>query len=311
MRVTANTYTNSLMDQLNNLSLRQNRLQIQAATGQRVQSPEDDPSAIRRALDLQNEAQMVAQYQKNIATEQNRAEAVYGALKSLKTISDRANEIATRVDELKSPTELATYANEVSELLKQAVQIANTQQNGAYLFAGTRSDQAPFTVTTDASNRVASVTYQGNQSIAPTEISSGLTLSAQVVGANNTGAGPRGLFADSAAGADLFNHLISLQNHLVSGDVAGVINTDRAQLATDEDNLIWHMAANGVVQSRLEASASQLNDRANTLDSQVTGEVGADFAQTLVQFNATQTAFQAALQSGSQIMNLNLMNYLR
>ena len=53
MRVTANTFPNSLLNQLNSLSQRQNKLQDQAATGQLVKLPEDDPVAMRRVLDMQ------------------------------------------------------------------------------------------------------------------------------------------------------------------------------------------------------------------------------------------------------------------
>ena len=61
MRVTANTFPNSLLQQLNSLNQRQNKLQNQAATGQRVQLPEDDPVAMRRVLDLQAEGKSVGQ----------------------------------------------------------------------------------------------------------------------------------------------------------------------------------------------------------------------------------------------------------
>ena len=53
MRVTANIFPDSLVNQLAKLTIRQNRLQNQVATGQRIELPEDDPSAMRRVLDLQ------------------------------------------------------------------------------------------------------------------------------------------------------------------------------------------------------------------------------------------------------------------
>jgi flagellin-like hook-associated protein FlgL len=38
---------------------------------------------------------------------------------------------------------------------------------------------------------------------------------------------------------------------------------------------------------------------------------GADMVQTIVQLNQAQTAYQAALQSGSKIMQLSLLNYIQ
>ena len=67
MRVTSNTFSNRLLDQLGDLATRQAKLQAQAATGQRVQLPEDDPVAMRRVLELQAEASSLNQYSDNIA----------------------------------------------------------------------------------------------------------------------------------------------------------------------------------------------------------------------------------------------------
>src|SRR6266702_770678 len=77
MRVTANTFSDSLIDQLNALSTRQQRLQNQATTGQRIQLPEDDPAAMERVLDLQTEAKSVAQYKTNISNLTDTAQATY------------------------------------------------------------------------------------------------------------------------------------------------------------------------------------------------------------------------------------------
>lgn len=311
MRVTSNSFPNTLVDQLGSLASRQNRLQNQAATGQRVRLPEDDPVAMQRVMDLQAEAGSFAQYQRNIGRQQELAGASYSAIRSLKKISDRAGEIATLADGLKSPQQLAIYAKEITELIKQGAQLANTTNRGDHLFAGTRSDQPPFVLTADANGLVTSVTYQGNDSVTQSEISKGVTLAAQVPGANTSGSGPRGLITDAAAGADFFNHLISLQNHLSAGDTASIAATDRAALARDEENLILHIGQNGAVQSRLEASLAIAKDRSLSLGAAVSKEADADLAQTLTRLSETQTAYHAALQSAGSILNKSLLDYLR
>ena len=166
-------------------------------------------------------------------------------------------------------------------------------------------------MTLDANNNVTSVTYQGNISLAETEISEGVTLTAQTPGANNTGAGARGLVADSRSGADLFNHLISLQNNLLSGNIAAVAAVDRGNLANDESNILYHISSNGAIQARLEATNALVQERGLAIEGQVSKEVDADLAQTMVKLNQTQTAYQAALQSGARAMSLSLMDYLR
>lgn len=311
MRVASNSFTESLVNQLGRLSVRQQQLQTQAATGQRIQSPSDDPVALRRVLDFQNESSAVGQYQRNIARQQELAQATFSSVRSLQTISDRANEIATLADGLRSPLELQAYATEINQLIKQAAQVMNTTNRGDPLFAGTRADQPPFVVATNANGQVTGVTYQGNTSLSEVEIAEGSTITAQAVGANASGSGPRGLITDSRSGADLFNHLISLHNNLLAGDTAAIAATDRGNLRSDEDNILFHISSNGAMQARLEAADAMARDRSLSLEKSVSGEADADLAQTLVKLSQTQTAYQAALQSGASILKLSLLDYLR
>jgi flagellar hook-associated protein 3 FlgL len=311
MRVSANSFSDTLINQLGNLAVRQARLQSQAATGQRVRLPEDDPVSLRRALDLNTEFSSTGQYSRNIARQLELAQASFSGIKGIKTLSDRAGEIATQVDDLKSPEELQFFAKEVTEMIKQAVHVMNATNRGDAIFGGTMADRPPFVMTLDANNNVTSVTYQGNITLAETEISDGVTITTQALGENSTGAGPRGLVSDSRSGADLFNHLISLQNNLLSGNIAAVAAVDRGNLANDESNILYHISSNGAIQSRLEATNALVRDRGLAIEGQVSKEVDADLAQTMVKLNQTQTAYQAALQSGARAMSLSLMDYLR
>lgn len=311
MRVTANTFPNSLVNQLNDLAVRQNRLQNQAATGQRIQSPEDDPAGMRRVLDLQSEARSVGQYRRNIASLREHAQSTYEIMRGLKQVSDRAGELAILADGTKSPADLRNYATEITELIKRAAQLANTQFRGDYLLGGTRNNQPPFVSTQNASGQVTAVTYQGNQSVAENEIAEGVIVSAQSPGANASGSGSRGLITDSRFGADFFNHLISLQNHLLAADTASIAGTDRPSLAADEENLLVQVSGNGVLQARLEATEAIAAQRAGSLEVMVSREVDVDLSEVLVRLNQTQTAYQAALQSGAKLLNTSLLDYLR
>ena len=311
MRVTSNSFSDSLINQFNELSARQQRLQSQAASGQLVQLPEDDPTAVQRVLDLQTDAKAAGQYGSNIASLTDTAQASYSVMTALKKISDRAGELATLADGTKPPAQLKLYATELTQLIQQAVQLTQTKFQGNYLLSGTLSDQPPFTVTTDTEGNVTSVTYQGNQTVPQSEVAQGVTLSAQVVGANSTGSGPRGLITDSRFRADFFNHLISLQNHLLAGDTTSIASTDRAALGDDEENLLAHLGNNGAVQARLTASAAAASSQGTALQGQISKQADADLAQTMVRLSQTQTAYQAALQSGAKLMSMSLLDYLK
>jgi flagellar hook-associated protein 3 FlgL len=311
MRVTGNSFINGFLNQLNFLTAQQSRLQNEVSTGNRINAPEDDPAAMQSTLALTDEKSSLTQYGKNISALQDRATNIFSTLNSIKTISDRVGEIATQVDGTTSAGDMRNDAVEVTQLIKQAVQTMNSQFNGQYAFGGTATGQPPFTMVTDANGNVVSVTYQGNTSVTDSEIGAGATVAVDIPGENNSGSGPRGLIADSRSGADFFNHLISLQNHLLAGDTNAVVTTDRPALQQDEDNILYQVSNNGAVQSQLSAAANDVSARSASLDQMVSKESGADMTQTMVQLSQAQTAYQAALQSGSLLLNTSLLDYLK
>ncbi len=265
---------------------------------------------MQRKLALRQEQQNVAKFQENIAGWKERASAAFDTLNAVKEKLNRTNDLAIQAGGLRSPEELQDYGNQVKQLIEGAVQLLNAKQRGQFLFAGTKSDAPPFAISTDAEGVVTGVAYRGNSNVNVAEIESGALVAVDVPGANASGSGPRGLAADSRAGADLFGHLIALQNHLLAGDVAAVKAEDLPALARDEANLIFHIGNNGGVQTRLETAGSLASAQALSLSQIVSQEADADLADSIMQLNQTQTAYQAALASGAGLLKMSLMDYL-
>jgi len=311
MRVTSNTYSNSLVDQLNKLAIRQNRQQSEVTTGQRIQSLEDDPATLHQVMQLQSESALLSKYQENTDLLKERASASYAAIKGIKQITDRAQEIAISANGLRSPQELRSMAQETTQLIQQAIQFANTQHRGEYLFAGTQTDQEPFAFTGDNEGWITGIAYRGNSQVPLSEISPGETITAHVPGVNTGNTGPRGLLKDDRTGSDMIQHLINLQNNLRDGNIDNIEEDDVKNLANDEDNLLYHFAANGAFQSRLEIVSNSLKTRNFDLETSVSNEVDVDLAEAIVRFNQTQSAYQAALQTGASMLNKSLLDYLR
>jgi flagellar hook-associated protein 3 FlgL len=311
MRVTSNTFPNTLLAQIGDLSSRQAKLQAQAATGQRVQLPEDDPDAMRRALEMQAQAGSLNQFSANIANLKDTTTIAFSAMKSLKTVNDDANEIATRAVGINSTADLDGYAAQVNSDLESALTAANTTFRGDYIFAGTKVDKPPFEVVRDANNKITAVNYVGNADQITAEISPGASSEAQPVGANTTGSGPRGLLTDSRYGADYFNHLIALRDHLAAHDTAQVASSDQTNLKNDGENIIYHYSHIGAVQSRLDAADSIAKDQSFSINQHISGLVDADLADTMVKLTQVQNAYTAALQTGGRILNTSLLDYLR
>ncbi len=304
MRIAGTSYTDSMANQINLLSSRQYKLQNQATTGQSITAPEDDPSGMIQALGLQADSASVTQYSQNISTLQSRSDLVGNALQQLKTISDRVGELATQSDGTASLTQLQANATETTQLIKQAVDVMNTKDGDNYLFGGTASSQPPYVAATDANGNITGVTYQGNSSVAETEIGQNITASVDVPGENNSGSGARGVITDSRYGADFFNHLITFQNDLLAGNTNAISTTDHANLGKDEDNLVYQIGENGAVGARLNTAASAASTKLSSLNSSLNSVAGADLTQTITQLTQAQNAYQIAMQSSASIFQM-------
>jgi flagellar hook-associated protein 3 FlgL len=313
MRVATESIVNSLINQVSTLSAQMNTLENQVTTGLSVQSPSDDPAAMQTTLDDLNGQATQQQFASNISTLQSQANSVYSVLQQLQTITSQAGTIATEAGSAtNSQTDLQSYASQVTALIQEAAQLVNSKDpaTGQYLFGGTTSNTQPFAVTTDASGNVTAVTYNGNSSVNQSQIATGTTISVTVPGANNSGSGPQGLITDSRTGADLFNHLIALQNDLASGNTTAVSGTDTQNLQSDENNMTYQVANNGNIQTRLDTASSFASSQSTAYSKDISNASSADVVQTMVQLNQTQNAYTAALESTTRIMQMSIVDFL-
>jgi flagellar hook-associated protein 3 FlgL len=298
MRITNGTLSESIIRQIQQLNSQQSKLQSQVATGQRIFQAEDDPTAMGRVLALETEQRQLSQYLRNTDRALELTQATFSALQQVKKVSDRATEIGTLGTGAISPDASRAYASEVNQLIEQTLQLTNTQFRNDHLFAGTAVDAAPFTATRDSAGRVTAVAYAGNASQAAIQLSDTASISPGTNGSTNTGL------------RDFVNQLVALRDALEAGDTAGV-STAQTALIGSEDMIVSSLAEHGGIQTRIEANRSQLLERASNLESLVSSETDADLPATIVRLNQAQTAYQAALSSGANIMRLSLLDYIK
>ena len=115
MRISFNSFPDTLVGQLGDLVSQQSKYQSQVSTGQKVTVASDDPQAMSGALAAQAEGHAVSQYKTNVSRQQELATSSYTAIKSLKTLSDRASEIATLTSGLTANSDLSSYTSEVDQ----------------------------------------------------------------------------------------------------------------------------------------------------------------------------------------------------
>ncbi len=298
MRVPSSSFSESVVSQLQRLTARQAQLQNQAATGQRITNPGDDPEAMNRVLNVNAEKEQLQQFSRNNGRALEISQTSYEAATGLKKLSDRASEITVLGGSIASPEAFNAYATEVNQLIEQAVQTGNSKFSGNYIMGGVRTDTPPFNAVRDTNGKITSVTYDGAATAAQIRISESATVTPATDGTANQ------------QFADFMNHLVSLRDALQSGSATSV-QAVRPNLQTSEDNLLNTISDIGAKQTRLEADAAQNEARFTELQKRGSQDTDIDLAQTIVKLTQTQTAYQAALQSGAQLLHTSLLDYLR
>jgi flagellar hook-associated protein 3 FlgL len=298
MRISTHAVSDNIVRQIQQLGNQQAKLQNQVATGQRIAQPEDDPAAVGRVINLESEQRQLVQFQANASRALELSQASYSGLRAVKKVSDRATEIGTLGAGAISAASARAYASELNQLIEHTVQLTNSRFGNEYLYAGTAVDSPPFVATRDSAGQLTAVAYAGDSARAAIPLSEATLLAPNTDGATNLGL------------RDFINQLVALRDALAVNSVPGV-TTAQANLITTEDLLVASIAEHGGVQTRIQATQSQLTDRAVGLQSRVSRETEADLPSTIVELNQTQTAYQAALQSAANIMKTSLLDYLR
>ena len=298
MRVPTNSTAESVLSQITKLGSQQAFLQKQVSTNQRIFNPEDDPAAVGRLIGLDTERRQLLQFKTNAGLASNIAQSSYSGLTSLADLSDRASELATLAGDATSSSSYEVYAGELNQLLEQAVQVGNTRYGGDYLYAGTALDTAPFTVSRNSAGQVTSATYAGNSGETPLALSEVSSVSPRTSGTTNQGI------------ADFINRIASLRDALTAGDTAGIA-TARTDLEDSGTLLVNAISDNGAVQLRIEVNAKQQTSRLTSLGQLASDDADVDLAATIVKLSQTTTSYEAALASGSKILQMSLLDYLR
>lgn len=136
------------------------KTQSQVASGQRVQTPADDPIAATQIMTMQAALSQVAQYKTNAGAATTRLNTNEQALSSLGTLLQHVRDLVVQANTgTVDAASQAAIATDVKSSLQQLQSIANQKDaNGEYLFAGLATQTQPF-----VQNSNGSVSYQGDQ----------------------------------------------------------------------------------------------------------------------------------------------------
>jgi flagellar hook-associated protein 3 FlgL len=130
------------------------------ASGQKIQSPADDPAAMVHILQLQQVLSQSQQYAKNADAATARLSYADQSLSDATTLLQRVRDLTVQANSGSiDPASRAAIATELDQNVQQLMDIANRRDaNGEYLFAGLTAQTQPF-----ARSGGGTVAYSGDQ----------------------------------------------------------------------------------------------------------------------------------------------------
>ncbi len=139
-------------------------LNAQAATGQQFANVSDDPTAALSILSHGDVEQRLGAHLGNIQTATTALNTSVSALQQVNDIFSQAKAIGIEASSsVNDPTAFTALAQQVNSLINNLVSVANTQNNGTYVFGGGASTTRPYDVTSqDAAGNIQGVSYKGD-----------------------------------------------------------------------------------------------------------------------------------------------------
>jgi flagellar hook-associated protein 3 FlgL len=309
MRVTFNSFPDTLLGRLQSLGSEQNKALTQLSTGQRIAAPSDDAPAMQRILNLRVEKKQNQQYHRNSTDGLEVSKVTFSSLEQIKDLLVRASELSANVNGATSEQEFKAKASEIDQLIQQGLNVANTKLRGSYLLAGEASGapDAPFTANS-TNGKVTEINYryttQGDDANPQMHIGEDTKISAFTT--------PR----ENRQVADLLNKMIAMRNAMTDTPTAPATKASsvlglRDDLAEKEDQILSALSRAGTIQYRLETAMKDLEVRYEGTEKLISTDADIDFAEATVRLNRAQMAYQAAIQSGARIQSNSLLDYLR
>ncbi|MGM0454031.1 MAG: flagellar hook-associated protein FlgL [Thermodesulfobacteriota bacterium] len=318
MKVTMGMNYRKLSAGLEDISSKMADLRQQAATGKKMSKPSDDPGAIRPLLNYKLASSSTDRYIKQVEATQGDMNVLDGHLDHLENIMVKAKEMnIAAMSDSANAEDRKTYADQVGQMFDEALQVANTQLNGQYIFSGYKESTQPFTENTsydpdayDSDNAATRpVAYHGDENVRAVEISPGKQI--------ETGLSGNALFLGDAdnngqrdpGGVDLFATLKNLEDAMRNNDEAK-ISEGLGQLENGADQVRRLRGNMGNTAWRIERAGEHLSEASNEFKKSISGYEDADIVEVFSRLLQNETAFEAALNVTSRVSRLSILDFM-
>jgi len=292
MRITQNMILRNTLQSINNSRDGMNRSQSRISSQKRVEKPSDDPISFSRAARYRRNLDQNKQFIRNVQDAKSWVDTSSIALDQLHEYTLQAYDYTMQGADGTSDAEIrSSLADSMRGLLQEMVGLGNSQYLGKSIFAGTAtSESEPFELQSDT------VTYHGDDEHIQRRVGENLVLDI-----NTTG--------QELMDSQIFDVMSGLITALDANDITGIetgldnLNAVKDKILTISTNVATRATSLTLIKDRL--TSTNVN-----LQAHISDEEDTVMEEEIVKFKSQETAYQAALKSASEIMQMNILNYL-
>lgn len=178
MRISTSSIYNAGVRQVNTLQAQLSRTQQQLGSNKRLLSAADDPIASARALEVTQSQSMNTQFVTNRDNARSSLSQLEVALSGTQSvIHDMQDIVVAAGNGALSQSDKESYATELAGKLDDLIALANSGDGvGGYLFAGFKSNAAPFTKTPGGAD------YNGDQGVVQLQVATSRKVAINATG---------------------------------------------------------------------------------------------------------------------------------
>ena len=302
MRITQRAITQNSLLGLNSNLAALDKLQQQLTSGTTISRPSDSPTGTNTSMLTRRSIADNEQQARNITDGTGVLDATDTALQDMLAQTRKVRDLTVQAlnGGVASPESAQAVSAQVSGLRESMLGQANQVIAGRPLFGGATSGTTSY----DSTGAYVGVGGTGGIPVVPVNrrVSDTETIRVDITGAE--------AFGDPAAGRDLFAVVQDIATHAAGRDQAG-LTSDLAALDDAISRMTKATADVGTRAQRMEKAASTNQSRALTLSAQLGATEDVDLPKTIMNMQAQQVSYQAALQVTAQVLQPTLLDFLR
>ena len=266
-------------------------LQQEASSLKRLGKPSDAPADVVSAMQLHAGIDRNDQYTRNLSDAQGWLGNADNALTSVVTQLQKVNDLVVQASNASTDSNARQgIAAQIDSIRKSLIGVANTQYAGRPIFAGTASGNVAY----DATGQFVGVSSAVERNIAP-----GQRIQVNVNGDTVFG----------APGSDVFTTLAQISNAVLTNP--SQLTALQTTLGSQTTQVQGQLAQVGSQFLRVQNMQSQNTSNGLTMKQNLSTIEDADIAEVMVQLQAQQVAYQAALSATARAIQPSLTDFLK